>query len=146
MALGPENDIGSLCRQGTLGEPLTFQILDRTNGKLLATVAAGGGDQIAYDAKSNKWYLADNRWTANGKSCKGGSAACPLTPVLGIVDGDKRSVVALVPNGNNAHSVAVLPGEGHATVYTPFTAPVGFGGGAAFPDGGISVWGAGDDM
>lgn len=142
LALGPGKDIGAMCRQGKVGEALTFQILDRTTGAVLKTVAAGGGDQITYDSVSNKWYLADSRWTPTGNSCGGGSAACPLTPVLAIVDGTTRTLVTMLPNGNNAHSVAVVPGSGstYTTILTPFTAPTTAGGGAAFPGGGINVF------
>jgi len=138
LALGPGNDIGSMCRQGNVGESLTFQILDRTSGAVLANLNIGGGDQIAYDSVSNRWFLADSRWTANGKSCGGGSATCPLTPVLAIVDASSRTVIGTVPNGNNSHSVAVS-GARHLVI-TPFTTPTASGGGAAFPDGGISVF------
>ncbi len=142
LALGPGKDIGAMCRQGKVGETLTFQILDRTTGALLKTVAAGGGDQITYDSGSNKWFLADSRWTASGNSCAGGSAACPLTPVLAIVDGTTRALITMLPNGNNAHSVAVVPGTSstYTTILTPFTAPSATGGGAAFPGGGINVF------
>jgi len=138
LALGPGNDIGAMCRQGTVGEKLTFEILDRTNGSALADLSIGGGDQIAYDAASNRWYLADSRWTNNGLSCGGGSAACPLTPVVGIVDAASRSIVGTLGNGNNAHSIAVSA-TNHVVV-TPFTAPTANGGGADFPNGGISLF------
>ena len=139
LALGPGTDIGAMCRQGNVGEALTFQILNRTTGGVVATVAAGGGDQIAYDATTNHWFLADSRWTASGNSCAGGSASCPLTPVLAVVDGASRTVLARVANGNNAHSVAVLAGT---KVFTPFTAPSATGGGAAFANGGINIFAA----
>jgi hypothetical protein len=131
-----------MCRQGNVGELLTFQILNRTNGAVVANLIAGGGDQITYDATSNRWFLADSRWTPSGNSCGGGSAACPLTPVLAIVDGTSRAVVARLENGNNSHSVAVLPGVGGAPgkVFTPFTSPSAAGGGAVFPNGGINVF------
>jgi hypothetical protein len=142
LALGPGTDIGAMCRQGVVGEKLTFQILNRTTGAVVTTLNAGGGDQIAFDAASNRWFLADSRWTATGNSCGAGSAACPLTPVLGIVDGTSRTVINKLDNGNNSHSVAVLPGVGGAPgkVFTPFTNPSAAGGGAAFPNGGISVY------
>ncbi len=142
LALGPGKDIGAMCRQGTVGEALTFLILDRTTGSLLKTVAAGGGDQITFDSGSNKWFLANSRWTATGNSCAGGSAACTLTPMLGIVDGTTRALVTMLPNGNNAHSVAVVPGtsSSYTTIITPFTTPTTSGGGAAFPGGGINVF------
>jgi hypothetical protein len=132
-----------MCRQGTVGELLTFQILNKTNGTLVKELNIGGGDQITFDATSNMWFLADSRWTASGNSCNTGTAVtCPLTPVLAIVDGTSRTVVAKLPNGNNAHSVAVLPGVGGAPgkVFTPFTAPSAAAGGAAFPGGGINVF------
>ncbi len=139
LALGPGTDIGSMCRQGNVGETLTFQILNRTTGAVVATVPAGGGDQIAYDATSNRWFLANSRWTLDGKSCNDGTkvAGCTLTPVLASVDGTSRAYLGGAPNGNNSHSVAVLPG---VKVFTPFTAPSATGGGAAFPNGGISIF------
>ena len=141
LALGPGTDIGVMCRQGNIGDTLTFQILNKTNGAEVANLVAGGGDQIVFDAVSNRWFLSDSRWTATGRSCGGGSAACPLTPVLAIVDGTSRALVTRLANGNNAHSVAVLPGVGGAPgkVFTPFTNPSAAGGGAAFPNGGINV-------
>ena len=138
LALGPGNDIGSMCRQGGIGEMLTFVILDRTNGHVLANLNAGGGDQITYDSGSGHWYLGDSRWTNTGTSCGGGSAACPLTPMVGIVDGASRTVIGFLPNGNNAHSIAVS-GANHL-ILTPYTNPTANGGGAGFTDGGISLF------
>ncbi len=144
IALGPRNEVGAMCRPGTLGLRMDFVILDRTTGAMIATVAgAGGGDQITYDAGNNKWYLADSRMTADQKSCGGGSATCVLTPVLAVVDGNTHAVT-MMPNGNNAHSIAV--GSGYAI--TPFNKPNATGGGAGFslPDstgaasGGISMF------
>jgi hypothetical protein len=143
LALGPGTDIGVMCRQGNVGEQLTFQILNRTTGAAaMPPLNAGGGDQIAFDAVSSRWFLSDSRWTTAGTSCAGGSAACPLSPVLAIVDGTSRALVTKLANGNNSHSVAVLPGVGGAAgkVFTPFTAPSAAGGGAGFPNGGINVF------
>ena len=135
IAIGPNNDIGAMCRPGTVGTRLDFVILNKFTGATIATVAgAGGGDQITYDATSKRWYLADSRATADGKSCGGGSANCVLTPKLVVVDGTTRAVVNSVPNGNNAHSVAV----GNGYVFTPFTKPSATGGGA-----GIDLYGSG---
>ena len=136
LGKGPGNDMGVMCRQGNVGETYTFLILNKTNGSVMATLNAGGGDQITYDPVSARWFLADSRWTANGKSCAGGSAACPLMPSLGIVDGPTRTVVGFLDNGANAHSVAVSPSPN--VVLTPFTNGSAVAGGAAFPGGGIS--------
>jgi DNA-binding beta-propeller fold protein YncE len=90
---------------------LLVQIMDRTNGRILASVNAGGGDQIEYDASTNRYYNAGSRWTTSGNAATGGncSAASPCTPVLSIIDAATRTVVTKVPTGNNAHSVAVDP-------------------------------------
>jgi YVTN family beta-propeller protein len=111
LALGPDNDIAVGCREATTGAPLLVQIMDRTNGRILASVNAGGGDQIEYDASTNRYYNAGSRWTASGNAATGGncSAASPCTPVLSIIDAATRTVVTKIPTGNNAHSVAVDP-------------------------------------
>ena len=136
IALGPGNDIGAMCRQG-VGLPLTFQILNRTTGAVVTSINAGGGDQITYDAGSNNWFLATSRWTPAGTSCGGGSAACPLTPMLTVVDGTSRTVKARIPSGNNSHSVFT----GGGLVFSPFTnGPSATAGGVGFPNGGIAVF------
>jgi hypothetical protein len=138
LHLGPGNDIGSMCRQGNVGDKLTFEILDKTNGTVLANLNIGGGDQITYDATTGRWYLADSRWTKSGTSCGAGSASCPLSPVIGIVDGTSRTIVGMMDNGNNSHSIAVS--GANRLILTPFTAPSAAGGGAAFANGGISLF------
>jgi hypothetical protein len=109
LALGPGNDIAVNCREGTTGAPLLIQIMDRSNGNILASLNAGGGDQLEYDAATNRYYSAASRWTASGNASTGGacSTASPCTPVLQIVDASSRSIFLRLPTGNNAHSVAV---------------------------------------
>ena len=111
LALGPGNDIAVNCREATTGAPLLVQIMDRSSGAILASVRAGGGDQIEFDPATNRYYTAASRWTANGLAAAGGncSAASPCTPVLGVIDASSRSLVLQVATGNNAHSVAVDP-------------------------------------
>lgn len=125
--LGPGTDVGVMCRQGTAGVTLTFQILNRTNGTVLAVLNAGGGDEIVYDAATNRYYLAQSRWTASGKSSGSAcTAASPCTPVLGIVDAASRTLLSMRPAGNNAHAVAVDPATHE--IFMPFssaTAPAG---------------------
>src|SRR5207244_3307963 len=108
LDLGPGTDMAISCRQGTAGVPLTVEIMDRTNGTLLATLNAGGGDQITYDPARNRYYLAASRWTANGRSSGPAcTAASPCTPVLQIIDAGTRTLIKTVNTGNNAHAVAV---------------------------------------
>ena len=142
--LGPGTDVGVMCRQNTTGALLTFQILDRTNGTVRAVLNAGGGDQIAYDAATNRYYLAASRFTASGLAGVMGacSAAVPCTPQLIVVDAATRKVVASVATGNNAHSVGVDPTTHQA--YLPYSSAAAPGGcstcAAAFPSGGVAVY------
>jgi hypothetical protein len=109
LALGPGKDIAVSCREATTGAPLLVQIMDRTTGSILASVNAGGGDQLEYDASTNRYYNAASRWTASGKASTNGacSTASPCTPVLAIINAATRALVTQLKSGNNAHSVAV---------------------------------------
>ena len=142
--LGPGTDLGVMCRQGTTGTLLTFLIIDRTNGAVRATLNAGGGDQIAYDAATNRYYLAASRFTASGLAGVNGacSTAVPCTPLLIVVDASTRQIVASAATGNNAHSVGVDPINHQA--YLPYSSSAAPGGcstcAAGFPSGGVGVY------
>lgn len=144
LDLGPGTDMGVMCRQGTTGTPLTFQILDRTNGTVRAVINAGGGDAIAYDAATNSYFLAASRFTASGNAAINGacSAASPCTPELFVVDAGTRAIRQTVATGNNAHSVAVDAVTHQA--YLPYSsagAPAGCATCAAnFPNPGVGVY------
>jgi len=142
LDLGPGTDMAVSCRQGVAFEPLTVEILDRTNGTLRATVPVGGGDQIAYDAATNRYYLAASRWTSNGRSSGAGcTASAPCTPVLAIIDAATREVVKKELSGNNAHSVGVDPVTHR--VYMPYSSsgsPAGCITCDALPSGGVLVF------
>ena len=128
LALGPNNDIAVGCREGTTGAPLLVQIMDRTTGAIVASINAGGGDQLEYVASTNRYYSAASRWTASGKAGTNGacSAASPCTPVLSIIDAGTRTLVKQIATGNNAHSVAVDPVTGKAFVpISSGTSPAG---------------------
>jgi DNA-binding beta-propeller fold protein YncE len=145
MALGPGREMASECRQGDPGQSLTTLILNRDTGAVIATVPFGGGDQIAFDAKSNRYYVAASRWHASGKNDLGGgcSASNPCTPALGIIDASSHAVVTQLATGNNAHSVAVDPVSGEIFVpYSSATSPSGCATCTAngFINGGISVF------
>lgn len=145
LDLGPGTDMIAVCRQGNAGEALTAVILNRTNGTVLATLPAGGGDQVWYDPKTNRYYVAASRWHTSGKNDKGGgcSATNPCDPRLIIIDAATRQVVASLHTGNNAHSVAVDPVTGDVFVpYSSATSPAGCPGCAdnGFTSGGISIF------
>jgi hypothetical protein len=143
LAFGPGNDLAIDCRPGTVGAPMNVLIVDRTTGATLATINAGGGDQLAYDAVSNLYLIAASRWNASGKTMNVGAActaANACTPMLTIIDAASRALVDKVPTGNNAHSVGV-DGATHQ-VYLPYSSgsvPAGAVTGPDFARGGISV-------
>jgi hypothetical protein len=147
LALGPGTDIAVGCREATTGAPLLMQIFNRASGALIASLNAGGGDQLEYDSATNRYYNATSRWTASGNASVNGActAASPCKPVLTIVDAGTRSVAARLNTGNNAHSVAIDPATGFVFVpYSSATAPAGCPDCAAngFVNGGVSVFAA----
>jgi hypothetical protein len=145
MDLGPGNEIIVECRQGDAGARLTTLFVDRTNGSIIATAPMGGGDQVAYDARTNRYYVAASRWHASGVNELGGGCAAnnPCTPVLGVIDAATHVVLQRIPTGNNAHSVAVDPATG--LVFVPYSSAANPAGCAScadngFIDGGILIF------
>ena len=145
LALGPGTDIAVGCREGTTAAPLLIQILNRNTGTIVSSVNAGGGDQLEYDPGTNRYYNAGSRWTASGNAAVNGacSAASPCTPVLAIIDAVTHAVVARLPTGNNAHSLAVDPASG--LVFMPISSAVAPAGCATcvangFNDAGVAVF------
>ena len=139
--LGPGTDFVVACRQNT-GQ-LTTQILNRTNGAVLATINFGGTDAVVYDPSLNRYYLGASRWTATGLSAgpAGCTGASPCTPVLGIIDAVTRTLIATPGTGNNAHSVTVDAATHQ--VYMPYSsaaAPAGCSTCINVPDGGVLVF------
>ncbi len=128
LALGPNRDVMIGCDPDA-GNPLITLILDRTNGNVLAKLPFGGVDQIAYDTVSNRYFLPARHWTASGTA-----AASGFTPRMAVVDGSSRTLIAQVPVGAGAHSVAVDGPSGQ--VYVPYQP----GKDPNFPDAGISVF------
>jgi hypothetical protein len=77
---------------------------------------------------------------AVGGAC---SSASPCTPVLAIIDAATHAVVARLPTGNNAHSVAVDSASGLAFMpISSAAAPAGCDTCAAngFNDAGVAVF------
>ena len=128
LDLGPAPEMIVECRQGDAKAPLTTLILNRSNGAVIATLPVGGGDQVAYDLRTNKYYVAGSRWHETGVNDQGGGCTATnlCTPMLFVIDAATHNVVRRISTGNNAHSVAVDPVTGQ--VFVPFssaTAPVG---------------------
>lgn len=133
-----------VCREVTTNAPLLVLILNRVTGTVLATLNAGGGDQIAYDASSNRYYEAASRWTASGLAAAGGncSSASPCTPVLWVIDAGARTAIQAQDSGNNAHSVALDPATHQ--LYMPYSSGTAPPGCASIcierPNGGVLVF------
>jgi hypothetical protein len=116
LALGPGNEVAVGCRETTAGASLLVQILDRTNGNLIASVNAGGGEDIVYDAATNRYYNAASRWTSVNTAATNGvcTSSSTCTPVLAVIDASTHDVVDRLQTGNNAHSVTVDPSTAKA--------------------------------
>jgi predicted small secreted protein len=145
IELGPGTDMIVVCRQGTTNALLTVQILNRVTGAVLTVLNAGGGDQVAYDAATNRYYIGGSRWTARGLAATNGacSNAVPCTPVLVVIDAGTRQIVTLRASGNNAHAIAVDPSSHQAYMpYSSATAPAGCDATvcANAPNGGVLVF------
>jgi DNA-binding beta-propeller fold protein YncE len=142
LALGPGTEVAVSCRQGNAGEALTIEFLDRVTGALIATVNAGGSDQIAYDPGSNRYFIAASRWTSNGLSSGGSCGSSqPCMPTLFIIDASSHQVVSSLTTGNNAHSVAYDPSG--RQVYLPYSSAAAPGGCLNCqinPEGGVLVY------
>jgi hypothetical protein len=145
LAFGPGTDALVECRQGDVGAKLTTLIVNRTTGAVITTIPFGGGDAAAFDARTNRYYVAGSRWHASGINELGGgcSATNLCAPVLGVIDATSRTLVDTRDIGNNAHSVAVDPVSGQ--VFMPYSSsanPAGCGTCTinGFVNGGISVF------
>ena len=143
LALGPGTDIAISCRQGNFGETLTLEILNRVTGQLVATINAGGADQIAYDPGTNRYFIAASRWTQSGQSsggsCGGANALC--VPTLFVIDAATHAIIYSLITGNNAHSVAYDAQD--AQVYLPYSSagsPAGCLNCSTNPEGGVLVY------
>ena len=77
LALGPGTDIAVGCREGTTAAPLLVQIMNRNTGAIVASVNAGGGDQLEYDSGSSRYYNAGSRWTESGNAAVNGACSAP---------------------------------------------------------------------
>jgi DNA-binding beta-propeller fold protein YncE len=92
--------------------------MDRSNGRILSSVNAGGGGDIVYEASTNRYYNAAARWTSGGTAATGGvcSSSSTCNPVLAVIDAASYAVVATLKTGNDAHAVAVDPATARAFV------------------------------
>jgi len=106
------------------GEQLFVLVMNVLDGTVVKIPQVGAADQVDYNSKTNKYYLAARNYYASGVSGQG-----PQTPVLGVIDGGSATVAPhwlenvatcapVGPKGcsNVAHSVATDPATGRTFV------------------------------
>lgn len=109
LAVGPRGRLLVGCSDDAVaaGFPAKSLVMSARSGKVLATIdQVGGSDEVWYDAKSRRYYLA--------------AAANPGGPVLGAVDALANRWIGNFPSGERAHSVAADPRTGR--VFVPIQA------------------------
>ncbi len=107
-ALGPKQQLllGCSTANTTAAKPLPTQVINTLTGRVLATFAVGGSDEVSYDPTNQTYDLAA-RNNATG-------------PVLGIIDAATLTQLSAIPTATNSHSVAVDPVNNE--VFFPLTA------------------------
>lgn len=123
LAVGPHDRLLVGCSDDGVaaGFPSHSLIMQASTGRILADVPVGGSDEVWYDPQAGQYYLAA---VAN----KGG-------PALGVINARTNTMVAALPTGTRAHSVAADARNGKIFV------PIQAGGAADCSDGCIAVFG-----
>lgn len=95
LALGPNDSLLVGCSDDAVdaGFPAHSIVMSARSGKIEADVPAGGSDEVWSDMRNHRYYLAA---VAN----KGG-------PALGVINSLDNRLIAAIPTGPRAHSVAV---------------------------------------
>lgn len=108
LALGPHDDLLLGCSDDGVeaGFPAHSVVMSARSGLIEANVPVGGSDEVWSSLRDHRYYLAA---AAN----KGG-------PALGVVDSLANRMVAVIPTGPHAHSVAADPKTGK--VFVPIQA------------------------
>ncbi len=106
------------------GDPLFTVVMNVMDGSVVNIPGTGAGDQIAYNSKTNKYYLAARNWYPSGKAKVG-----PQASVLGVINAGSNAappsfsenIPTCLPSASGgcksgAHSVASDPGTGRTFV------------------------------
>lgn len=108
LTLGPNGNLLVACSDDAIdaGFPARSFVIDSTSGKVLAQVPIGGSDEVWSDPKAGRYFLA--------------ASANPGGPVLGVMDSHTNRLLATLPTGSHAHSVAADGSSGK--VFVPIAA------------------------
>lgn len=106
------------------GDPLFTLVMNVMDGSVVKIPQTGAGDQIVYNSRLNKYYLAARNWYPSGKAKVG-----PVASVLGIINAGSSSappsfaenIPTCLPTASGgcksgAHSVATDPNTGRTFV------------------------------
>jgi len=117
LAMGPSQQMLLGCSGDAinlLNAPAQSQIMDATNGSIVAVVKGiGGSDEVWYDNGGNRYYLAASSMTSDGT--KKGKPA----PVLGAIDASTFKYLGGAPTAPGAHSTAADPLTGRVFIPVP---------------------------
>jgi len=109
LALGPHDHLMIGCSDDAIaaGFPAKSLVMDARNGRIVApTSRVGGSDEVWYDSKTRRYYLA--------------AVANPGGPVLGMIDANADEWIGNIRPGPHAHSVAASAATGE--VFVPIAA------------------------
>ncbi|HUY83891.1 MAG TPA: hypothetical protein VMU86_04915 [Steroidobacteraceae bacterium] len=126
LAVGPNDHLLVGCSDDAVAAGFAPKslVLDVRSGRIVATIrAVGGSDEVWFDRKSWRYYLA--------------AAGFPGGAVLGVIDARTDRWVANLPTGAHAHSVAADPRT--SKVFVPIAADPSS---ATCPAGCIAVFAA----
>jgi DNA-binding beta-propeller fold protein YncE len=114
LALGPNDNLLLGCSDDGVaaGFPAHSIVMNARSGRIVADLPVGGSDEVWSDLRAHRYYLAA---VAN----KGG-------PALGVIDSRGNHLLATIPTGPHAHSVAADQSTGK--VFVPIQADPSIGG------------------
>lgn len=95
LALGPHDRLVLGCSDDAVdaGFPAHSLVMSARSGTIVADVPVGGSDEVWSDMRHHRYYLA--------------AVANKSGPVLGVIDSLGDRLLAAIPTGHRAHSVAV---------------------------------------
>jgi len=126
IAVGPGHQVGEACNPGNVPSNVgTTIVTDEAPYYQVQTEGVTGGDEIWYDAGTDKYYVGASKNGPNAGATKF------LSPALGVIDPKTKHTIQTIPASSNSHSIAADSKRHY--VYDPQVAPtsvVGSGGDA----------------
>lgn len=94
LALGPDDNLLLGCSNDGVAAGFAAHsiVMNARSGRILADLPAGGSDEVWSDPRNHRYYLA--------------AVANTGGPALGVIDSRENRLLATIPTGPGAHSVA----------------------------------------